>query len=141
MTATRPTPEHDRGGARAAIGVRPPILLQAGYYLLTGLWPLVHLPSFEAVTGPKTDDWLVRVVGVLVLVIGGTLGLGAVRLRRALPSPELLLTLALATAAAFILIDVGFVLAGTIGTIYLADAAVEAGLVVWIVGTSVGRET
>lgn len=140
MTATRPTPEHDRGGARAAIGVRPPILLQAGYYLLTGLWPLVHLPSFEAVTGPKTDDWLVRVVGVLVLLIGGTLGLGAVRLRRAPPSPELL-TLALASAAAFILIDVGFVLAGTIGTIYLADAAVEAGLVVWIVGTYVRRET
>lgn len=134
MTATRPTPEHDRGG------VRSPILLQAGYYLLTGLWPLVHLPSFEAVTGPKTDDWLVRVVGVLVLVIGGTLGLGAVRLRRAPPSPELL-TLALASAAAFILIDVGFVLAGTIGTIYLADAAVEAGLVVWIVGTYVRRET
>jgi hypothetical protein len=96
---------------------------------------LVHLPSFEAVTGPKTDDWLVRVVGVLVLVIGGTLGLGAVRLRRAPPSPELL-TLALASAAAFILIDVGFVLAGTIGTIYLADAAVEAGLFLWVVASS-----
>jgi hypothetical protein len=23
-----------------------------------GLWPLVHLPSFEAVSGPGTDRWL-----------------------------------------------------------------------------------
>lgn len=119
---------------------RSPLAAQSAYYVVTGIWPLVHLPSFEAITGPKTDDWLVRVVGILVLVIGGTLGVGVVRLERAPPSPELL-TLALASAAAFILIDVGFVLAGTINAIYLADAAVEAGLVVWIVGTFVGRGT
>jgi hypothetical protein len=42
------------------------LALQALYYLATGLWPLVHLPSFEAVTGPKTDDWLVHMVGAEV---------------------------------------------------------------------------
>jgi hypothetical protein len=45
------------------------IAFQAAYYLATGLWPLVHLPSFEAVTGPKTDDWLVHMVGLLAGVI------------------------------------------------------------------------
>jgi hypothetical protein len=45
------------------------IAFQAAYYLATGLWPLVHLPSFEAVTGPKTDDWLVHMVGLLAAVV------------------------------------------------------------------------
>jgi hypothetical protein len=36
---------------------------QAGYYCLTGVWPLLHMASFEAVTGPKVDDWLVKMVG------------------------------------------------------------------------------
>ena len=25
------------------------------YYLITGLWPVVHLVSFEKFTGPKQD--------------------------------------------------------------------------------------
>ncbi|MGQ0534782.1 MAG: hypothetical protein ACT4PT_01775 [Methanobacteriota archaeon] len=33
--------------------------VQTAYYLAMGGWPLVHRASFEAVTGPKTDDWLV----------------------------------------------------------------------------------
>jgi hypothetical protein len=37
------------------------------------------MPSFEAVTGPKRERWLVRTVGVLVLAIGGTLTLAAAR--------------------------------------------------------------
>jgi hypothetical protein len=32
-------------------------LVQGVYFLLTGVWPIVHLPSFLAVTGPKTDLW------------------------------------------------------------------------------------
>ena len=61
------------------------VTLQATYYILTGLWPLVHFSSFELVTGPKTDDWLVRMVGLLVVLIGVTLAVavGCVRLKRA----------------------------------------------------------
>ncbi|WP_394673772.1 hypothetical protein [uncultured Chryseobacterium sp.] len=40
--------------------------LQAVYYFVTGLWPLVHLKSFFEVTGPKTDVWLVQMVGALI---------------------------------------------------------------------------
>lgn len=54
------------------------IAFQAAYYLAMGLWPLVQLPSFEAVTGPKTDDWLVHMVGLLAGVIGAALGVAAV---------------------------------------------------------------
>jgi hypothetical protein len=45
--------------------------LQGGDYLATGLWPLIHMKSFVAVTGPKRDLWLVRTVGILVSCIGG----------------------------------------------------------------------
>lgn len=40
--------------------------LQGTYYLLTGVWPFASMGTFLAVTGPKTDLWLVRTVGALV---------------------------------------------------------------------------
>jgi len=43
---------------------------QGVYFLLTGIWPLLSMRTFEAVTGPKVDRWLVKTVGVLVAVIG-----------------------------------------------------------------------
>ena len=68
---------------------------QGGYYAITGVWPLVHMRSFEAVTGPKQDHWLVHTVAGLLVVNGkiqlasvgsgmasgapGSLGLGLLR--------------------------------------------------------------
>ncbi len=43
-----------------------------------GLWPLLHMRSFEQVLGPKTDRWLVRTVAGLMLASG---------LAQVLPSP------------------------------------------------------
>jgi 8-oxo-dGTP pyrophosphatase MutT (NUDIX family) len=43
------------------------------FYLLTGIWPLLHIQSFQSVTGPKTDLWLVKTAGVLITVIGAVL--------------------------------------------------------------------
>jgi hypothetical protein len=59
--------------------MRGMIVVQAAYYLITGLWPLVSLRTFEMVTGPKTDDWLVRMVGLLAAAIGAALLSGAWR--------------------------------------------------------------
>ena len=67
-------------------------LLQAGYYVVTGVWPLVHRRSFERITGPKVDYWLVRTVGVLVAAIGAGLAVGA----RNRVSPQLEVTAVLA---------------------------------------------
>ncbi len=41
---------------------------QAVYYVLTGVWPLVSMKTFLKVTGPKTDLWLVRTIGLFITV-------------------------------------------------------------------------
>ena len=99
---------------------------QGAYFVLTGLWPVVHFPSFDAVTGPKVDDWLVRMVGLLAAVIGGTLYTAA---RRRTRTSEILL-LAIGSALAFTVIDTWYSLAGRISLIYLADAVVEIAIIV-----------
>lgn len=98
---------------------------QAAYYTVTGLWPLLHMGSFEAVTGPKVDDWLVRMVGLLAATIGVTLGV-AVRARRLGPEVR---TLSILSALSFAAIDLRYALSGRISPIYLADAAAEVLLV------------
>ena len=45
-------------------------LAQGLFYFLTGVWALVSIDTFQKVTGPKTDLWLVKTVGVLFRVIG-----------------------------------------------------------------------
>ncbi len=48
-------------------------LAQAVYYGVTGAWPLVSRRSFEAVTGRKTDWWLVQTFSLTLLPIGAAL--------------------------------------------------------------------
>lgn len=97
---------------------------QGAYFAATGLWSLVDIDSFQAVTGPKTDIWLVRTVGALVLVIGGVLMLAA---RREEVSREMV-ALAVGSALALAAIDAWYVARGTISPIYLADAAAEVAI-------------
>jgi hypothetical protein len=99
---------------------------QGAYYVLTGLWPLVSLASFEAVTGPKTDDWLVHMVGLLAIAIGLTLGIAVARGETGTAT---LLSLAVTAALAFAGVDLWYGLGGGISPIYLADAVIELG---WI---------
>jgi hypothetical protein len=106
-------------------------LVQGVFYLVTGLWPLVDIVSFQVVTGPKTDLWLVRTVGVLVSVIGAVL-ISASRSRRI--TDEIIL-LAAGSALGLAAIDLIYALSGRISAVYLADAAAEIGLaVVWATG-------
>jgi hypothetical protein len=94
------------------------------FYILTGVWPLVSLSTFELVTGPKTDDWLVQTVGALILAVG--LVLLAAGLRGRVPTEVALL--GAASALAFAFVDVRFVAEGRISTVYLLDAAAEVAL-------------
>jgi energy-converting hydrogenase Eha subunit E len=105
----------------------PVALVQGAYYLVTGIWPLVSIASFQFVTGPKTDLWLVKTVGVLIAVIGVGLLIAAYRRRTTL---EIRL-IAIGSALGLIAIDVGYVFLDVIPPIYLLDAVVELVLVVW----------
>ena len=95
--------------------------LQGAFYAATGVWGLVDLASFQAVTGPKTDLWLVRTVAVLVLVVGSVLLVAASRLRVTF---ELML-LAAGCALGLAAIDVVYATGGVISNVYLLDAAAE----------------
>jgi hypothetical protein len=90
-------------------------------YILTGVWPLLHMPSFEAVTGPKTDDWLVHTVGLLLAVVGAVL-LAASRRREI---DRLFVGLAIGAALALAGIELVYVVNETISRIYLLDTAIE----------------
>ena len=104
-------------------------LVQGVFYAATGLWALVDLDSFMAVTGPKTDRWLVKTVGILVTVIGAVLLLAW---RRGQVAAEVVL-LAVGSALSLAAIDVIYVSNRTIPPIYLLDAVVEAGLaLLWV---------
>lgn len=103
--------------------------LQGVFYVLTGVWPLVSMGTFVAVTGPKVDLWLVVTVGVLVAVIGAVLLLGAFRDR---VGPELVL-LAVGSAGGLAAVDLVYALGDRIRDIYLLDAVAEITLVVlWL---------
>lgn len=103
---------------------------QGVFYAATGLWPIVSMRTFERVTGPKTDDWLVKTVGASLTVTGAALILGAVRGR---VGPELRL-LGAGSAAALGTVDAVYATNGTISKVYLADAVVEAAIVAaWLV--------
>lgn len=105
------------------------LYFQSGYYFVTGFWPIVSIGTFQLVTGPKIDLWLVKMVGLLAMVIGATIGFHAWSGRR---STELLV-LSFGSIAAFTLIDTIYALSGVISKIYLADAAVEIGLALVLV--------
>lgn len=111
-----------------------PARVQGAYYLASGTWPLVSIGTFEAVTGPKHDDWLVRTVGALAVAIGGVL-LAADAER---PSRDAR-RLAIAAASAFAAVDVVGVATRTLRPVYLADAAVELALLGWWARTQPAR--
>jgi hypothetical protein len=109
---------------------------QGAFNLLGGVWPLVHLRSFEAVCGPKTDRWLVRTVAGL-LVTNGVVQLLAG------PSDEELTQARRAgvgTAATLGVIDAVYGGAGRISRVYLLDALVEFGwITAWALAGPAGK--
>jgi drug/metabolite transporter (DMT)-like permease len=81
----------------------------------------VDIDSFQRVTGPKQDLWLVKTVGALVAVIGASLIVAG----RRRTNPTDVAILAAGSALALATIDVTYVRKGRISPIYLADAAAE----------------
>lgn len=102
-------------------------LTQGGFYFLTGIWPIISIKTFQMVTGPKNDLWLVKTVGVLIAVIGAALLLAGYK-GEIVPS-----TILLAVGSAVVLtgVDVIYVTKRIIAPIYLLDAFVELLLIAW----------
>jgi|SRR5579884_429096 len=117
-------------GGGFAFFTRFPPLAQGLYYVLTGLWPLVALATYQQATGHEGDVWVLQAVGVLVLAVGATLCLAAYRGQG---TPEVLV-LAFGCALGMAAVDVNLVYRG-LSAFYLVDAALEVGLVAfWIYG-------
>jgi hypothetical protein len=98
---------------------------QGVFFVATGLWPIVHLPSFEAITGPKPEGWLVKTVGALLVATGGALALASRR-----PLTREWAVLGAGSAAALAAVDVWY--AGVrrrIAPVYLLDAPLELAFV------------
>jgi hypothetical protein len=101
--------------------------LYAPYLVATGVWSLAHRRSFERVTGPKEDYWLVQTVGALAIVIGASLGVAG---RRRVQEPETIV-LGAASTIAFGLASVRA--SQTESRVYLGDALLEiAFLAAWL---------
>jgi hypothetical protein len=100
-------------------------LAQGVYYLVTGVWPIVNIRSFEVVTGPKVDRWLVKAVGAGAR--GGGAGLILAGARRRV-TPELAVV-AVGSAAGLTGIDLVYVAKRRIRPIYLLDAVAEVVLI------------
>jgi hypothetical protein len=133
-------PDHEPGRIGRAFDALtrtedPVAIAQGAFYMATGAWPLLNMPSFEAVTGPKTDRWLVKTVGALVAVSGAAMTSAGLR-GRITPETRLL---AMASSLALAVVDIVYARKRRISRIYLLDAAAEIGLVIaWL--TAMGRQ-
>ncbi|MER7561342.1 hypothetical protein ABTZ93_00045 [Streptomyces sp. NPDC097941] len=101
------------------------------FNIVGGLWPLVHLRSFEWVFGPKTDVWLQMTTGGL-LVSAGVAQLAAA------PGPNgpaQARSIGLGTALTLLAVDLVYVPKGRIRPTYLLDAAMQTGWIgAWLRG-------
>lgn len=93
------------------------LTIQGWFYVLTGIWPVLHIKSFEMITGPKIDKWLVKTVGLMItcsgvifIVFNDTMAA---------------LTLAMLNALTLGIVDIFYVTKKIIPKIYLVDALIE----------------
>lgn len=101
-------------------------LAQGGYFAFTGLWPIIDINSFMAVTGPKTDLWLVKTFGALVCIPAAILLWSAATGRRA----AALVISGIGSALVLGACDLIYVAQGVIDKIYLLDAAAEVAFII-----------
>jgi glycine/D-amino acid oxidase-like deaminating enzyme/nitrite reductase/ring-hydroxylating ferredoxin subunit len=100
---------------------RTPRVAQGAYYVATGLWPVLHLRSFEAVTGRKRNGWIIRALGGAIAAVGTAL------LTSDIAAPRRAPRLGLGAAVALGLAGMYLAVTRRGSRAYLAEAAIEAG--------------
>lgn len=104
---------------------------QGIYYLITGIWPIISRRTFELVTGPKYDFWLVRTFGALISVVGVVLAWAGLREK---VTPEVA-ALGVGSALSLGGSDVIYASQRRIRRIYGVEALAELALIIiWWVG-------
>jgi hypothetical protein len=102
-------------------------LIQGIYFFVFGIWPLLHMASFLKVTGPKTDLWLVKTVGIILAVIGVVLIFAQVNAE----INASIMILAIGSALSLAIVEFVYVAKRVISPIYLGDALLELLLIGW----------
>ena len=102
-------------------------LVQGIYFFVTGIWPILSMNTFLKITGPKTDLWLVKTVGLLLAVIGAVLVVAQINAE----INTSIIALAIGSALILTMVEFVYVAKRVISPIYLADAAVEMILIAW----------
>jgi hypothetical protein len=102
-------------------------LVQGIYFFIFGIWPILHMGSFLRVTGPKTDLWLVKTVGMILAVIGLVLIIAQFNAE----INTSILILAIGSALSLALVEFIYVARRVISLIYLGDAFIELLLIAW----------
>jgi hypothetical protein len=95
-------------------------IVQGIYFLITGLWPVFNINSFEKISGRKTDKWLVKTFGLLVAAVGVVL----------ITSSDVKL-LGITSAVAVGAPEIYYSLRGRISNVYTIDGIIEFIFVVW----------
>jgi hypothetical protein len=103
------------------------------FNVVGGLWPLLHLRSFEWVFGPKKDVWLQRTTGGLLV----SAGLAQLAAAPDPGGPAHARRIGLGTALTLLAIDLVYVPTGRIRPTYLLDAAMQTGwIAAWLRASS-----
>ncbi|GAB2735420.1 hypothetical protein GCM10027072_32800 [Streptomyces bullii] len=110
---------------------------QGLFNVLGGLWPLLHLRSFEWVFGPKRDVWLQRTTGGLLL----SAGLAQLAAAPGPQGPAEARRIGLGTALTLLAVDLAYVPRRRIRPTYLLDAAMQTGwIAAWLRASADGRD-
>lgn len=112
-------------------------LAQGLYDLVGGLWPLLHFRSFEEVTGPKVDHWLVRTVAGMLVVMGVVLLRDAYRNR----VPDSMRTMAGGLSGVLAIVALISSVGGWISWTYFLDGLIHLSFALgWIISGAVLRQ-
>lgn len=95
--------------------------IQCIYTFITAVWPLIDIESFMLVTGYKTDLWLVKTVGAILVSVSLCMATHLFIRTDHIP----VVVLAITSSIAFICIDFYYALNDTISDIYMADGALQ----------------
>jgi hypothetical protein len=109
---------------------RPPaarVAMAHGAYLAAfGLWPILHMPTFKRLTGPKPEAWLAKGVGACMANVGAALAAAGARGKVA----REVRILGITTGISFAAMDIWYAgIRRRISPVYLLNAAAHLGFI------------